>query len=44
MPKAAAEPEPMDMHKIAVEQEIAAELVMAEEYEEEVEQETEAED
>jgi protein-arginine kinase activator protein McsA len=37
MPRAAAEPEPMDMHDIAAEQEIADELVMAEEYEEEAE-------
>jgi hypothetical protein len=44
MPRAAAEPEPMDMHDIATEQEIAAEPVMAEEYEEEAEQEIEVDD
>jgi hypothetical protein len=44
MPRDAAKPEPMDMHEIVAEQEIAIEPVMAEEYEEEAEQETEAKD
>jgi hypothetical protein len=44
MPKAAAKPEPMDMHEIVAEQEIAAEQEMAEEYEEEAKQEIEVKD
>jgi hypothetical protein len=44
MPRAEAEPEPMDMHDIVAEQEIAAKPVMVEEYEEEAEQEIEADD
>jgi hypothetical protein len=44
MPKAAAEPDTMDMQEIATKQEIAAEPEIVKEYEEEAKQETEAED